>query len=77
MDAYQNGVEDKHDSSRAVTDALLAALEKAQQTEDVKYILENKEPIWPRSPSGLSAATAGPMTSASAASTTSWRRTVT
>ena len=49
-EAYQNGW-NKHESSRAVTDALLAALEKAQQTEDVKYILENraylsKKSIW-------------------------------
>ena len=29
--------------SRAVSDALIAALESAEQTEDVKYILENKE----------------------------------
>ena len=50
VEAYQNGW-NKHESSRAVTDALLAALEKAQQTEDVKYILENraylsKKSIW-------------------------------
>ena len=50
MEAYQNGW-NKHESSRAVTDALLAALEKVQQTEDVKYILENraylaKKSIW-------------------------------
>ena len=38
VEAYQNGW-NKHESSRAVTDALLAALEKVQQTEDVKYIL--------------------------------------
>ena len=29
--------------SRAVSDAVIAALESAEQTEDVKYILENKE----------------------------------
>ena len=50
VEAYQNGW-NKHESSRAVTDALLAALEKVQQTEDVKYILENraylaKKSIW-------------------------------
>ena len=50
VEAYQNGW-NKHESSRAVTDALLTALEKAQQTEDVKYILENraylaKKSIW-------------------------------
>ena len=42
VEAYQNGW-NKHENSRAVTDVLLAALEKAEQTEDVKYILENRE----------------------------------
>ena len=42
VEAYQNGWS-KHETSRVVTDALLAALEKAEQTEDVKYILENRE----------------------------------
>ena len=42
VEAYRNGW-NKHETSRAVTDALLAALEKAEQTEDVKYILENRE----------------------------------
>ncbi len=42
VEAYQNGW-NSHETSRAVTDALLAALEKGEQTEDVKYILENRE----------------------------------
>ena len=42
VEAYENGWK-KTETSRTVTDALLAALEKAEQTEDVKYILENKE----------------------------------
>ncbi len=42
VEAYRNGW-NKHETSRAVTDALLAALEKAEQTEDVKYVLENRE----------------------------------
>ena len=33
----------KPETSRTVTDALITALEQAEQTEDVKYILENKE----------------------------------
>ena len=31
------------EKSRAVSDALIAALEKCEQTEDVSYILENRE----------------------------------
>ena len=42
VEAYENGWK-KTETSRTVTDALLAALEKAEQTEDVKYVLENKE----------------------------------
>ena len=42
VEAYENGWK-KTETSRAVTDALIAALEQAEQTEDVKYILENKE----------------------------------
>ena len=42
VEAYENGWK-KTETSRAVTDALLAALERAEQTEDVKYVLENKE----------------------------------
>ena len=42
VEAYENGWKDSS-KSRAVTDALLAALEKAEQTEDVKYILANRE----------------------------------
>lgn len=33
----------KTETSRAVTDHLIAALEKSQQTENVKYILDNRE----------------------------------
>ena len=75
IDDYQSNWMDK-EKSRAVSDALIAALEKAEKTEDVQFVLDNKEYL-PRSPSGPSAATAGPMISASAASTTSWRRTAT
>ena len=32
-----------HEKSRAVSDALIAALESARQTEDVQYVLENRE----------------------------------
>ncbi|WP_298033543.1 pyruvate:ferredoxin (flavodoxin) oxidoreductase [uncultured Dysosmobacter sp.] len=39
---YQNSWNDS-EKSRAVSDALIAALEAAEQTEDVTYILENKE----------------------------------
>ena len=42
VEAYENGWK-KTETSRAVTDALIAALEQAEQTEDVKYVLENKE----------------------------------
>ncbi len=42
VSAYLEGWDDK-EKSRALTDALVAALEKAEQTEDVKYILQNKE----------------------------------
>ena len=42
VEAYENGWK-KTETSRTVTDALIAALEQAEQTEDVKYILENKE----------------------------------
>ena len=42
VEAYENGWK-KTETSRAVTDALITALEQAEQTEDVKYILENKE----------------------------------
>ena len=34
---------DDGDKTRAVSDALIAALEKCEQTEDVSYILENRE----------------------------------
>ena len=34
--AYENGWK-KTETSRTVTDALIAALEQAEQTEDVKY----------------------------------------
>ena len=34
---------DDRDKSRAVSDALIAALEQAEQTEDVAYVLDNKE----------------------------------
>ena len=42
VEAYENGWK-KTETSRTVTDALIAALEQAEQTEDVKYVLENKE----------------------------------
>ena len=42
VEAYENGWK-KTETSRAVTDALIAALEQAEQTEGVKYVLENKE----------------------------------
>ena len=42
VEAYENGWK-KTETSRTVTDALITALEQAEQTEDVKYILENKE----------------------------------
>ena len=42
VEAYENGWK-KTETSRIVTDALIAALEQAEQTEDVKYVLENKE----------------------------------
>ena len=42
IDAYVNGWEDR-EKSRTVTDALLAALEQAEKTADVVYILENRE----------------------------------
>ena len=42
VDAYLNGWEDSQ-KSRALTDALIAALEAAEQTPEVRYILENKE----------------------------------
>ena len=42
VEAYENGWK-KTETSRAVTDALIAALEQAEQTKDVKYVLENKE----------------------------------
>ncbi len=42
VSAFVEGWEDK-ERSRALTDALVAALESAEQTEDVRYILENKE----------------------------------
>ena len=40
--AYMENWEDR-EQSRAVSDALIAALEKCEQTPDVEYILENKE----------------------------------
>ncbi len=40
--AYQENWNDG-EKSRAVSDALIAALEKAEPNEDVRYILENKE----------------------------------
>lgn len=40
--SYLESWDDKH-QSRAVTDALIAALEQCEQTGDVQYILENKE----------------------------------
>ena len=42
VEAYENGWKDSS-KSRAVTDALLSALEKAEQTKDVKYVLANRE----------------------------------
>lgn len=42
ISAFAEGWEDK-ERSRALTDNLVAALEAAEQTEDVCYILENKE----------------------------------
>ena len=42
VDAYLNGWEDSK-QSRALTDALLAALEAAGQSPEAAYILENKE----------------------------------
>ena len=42
VEAYENGWK-KPETSRTVTDALITALEQAEQTEDVKYVLENKE----------------------------------
>ena len=42
VSAYLAGWEDA-EKSRALTDALTAALEKAEQTEDVRCILENRE----------------------------------
>ena len=39
---YQNNWEDK-EKTRAVSDALVAALEKAEKTEDVQFVLDNKE----------------------------------
>ena len=40
--AYMENWEDR-EQSRAVSDALIAALEKCEQSPDVQYILENKE----------------------------------
>ena len=42
IDDYQNNWMDK-EKSRAVSDALIAALEKADKTEDVQFVLDNKE----------------------------------
>ena len=42
IDDYQNNWMDK-EKSRAVSDALIAALEKAEKTEDVQFVLDNKE----------------------------------
>ena len=42
IDAYLNNWEDK-EKTRAVSDALVAALEKAEKTEDVQFVLDNKE----------------------------------
>lgn len=42
VEAYERGWA-KTETSRSVTDHLIAALEKSQQTEDVKYILNNRE----------------------------------
>ena len=42
IDAHQNNWNDG-EKSRAVSDALISAPESAEQTEDVAYILENKE----------------------------------
>ena len=42
IDDYQNNWMDK-EKSRAVSDALIAALEKAEKNEDVEFVLDNKE----------------------------------
>ena len=42
IDDYQNNWMDK-EKSRAVSNALIAALEKAEKTEDVQFVLDNKE----------------------------------
>ena len=39
------------EKSRAVSDALIAALEKCEQTEDVSYILENRCLLYTSCPS--------------------------
>ncbi|MDO5141619.1 MAG: pyruvate:ferredoxin (flavodoxin) oxidoreductase [Eubacteriales bacterium] len=42
IEAYLAGWDDR-DQSRAVTDALLAALEQVERTDEVQYILDNRE----------------------------------
>ena len=42
IDDYQNNWMDK-EKSRAVSNALIAAMEKAEKTEDVQFVLDNKE----------------------------------
>ena len=56
IDAYLANYKDGK-KSREVSDALLAALEKAEQTEEVKFVLQNREFV-SKSPYGPSVVTA-------------------
>ena len=63
---------DDGDKTRAVSDALIAALNQtADSGADVRFLRDNADQLVKR-PCGCTAATAGPMTSATAAWTTCW-----